>query len=235
MQLDKQLWTKQDREEFDLFLQSHAQAQKVDWTRRILNTSMPLLAIPTPVFQNLVKQICKGNIVSFLEHERFLWYENTVIYGALLTKLPFEQMQEYLQKLAKVCDNWATCDTIPFKNIQKTDKEKLFVLGKQYAKKNLPFERRIGMKIMMEFAGDQTKTAQIFELLNEFEQEEHYYVNMMNAWLLCELFIKQKEQTWAFLRSNKLNKFTINKAISKCRDSFRVTPDEKQTLLNFKK
>ena len=58
---------------------------------------------------------------------------------------------------------------------------------------------------------------------------------MINAWLVCELFIKRREKTLKFLQNNRLNSFTINKAISKCRDSFRVSNADKKMLLDFKK
>ena len=37
------------------------------------------------------------------------------------------------------------------------------------------------------------------------------------------------------LENNNLNKFVINKGISKCRDSFRISQEDKQWLLQFKK
>ena len=40
---------------------------------------------------------------------------------------------------------------------------------------------------------------------------------------------------YKYLNKNKLNKFTINKAISKCRDSYRVTKEDKEMLLQYKK
>ena len=58
---------------------------------------------------------------------------------------------------------------------------------------------------------------------------------MVNAWLICELFIKRREKTITFLKDHNLNRFTINKAISKCRDSFRVSLDDKEFLLNFRR
>ena len=57
---------------------------------------------------------------------------------------------------------------------------------------------------------------------------------MSNAWLLCEFMIKQRDKTLHYLKSNNLNKFTINKAISKCRDSFRVSKEDKELLLKYK-
>ena len=74
----------------------------------------------------------------------------------------------------------------------------------------------------------------IFKVLNSFKTEEHYYVNMMLAWLLSECFVKYREETFEFLKKHKLNKFVINKGISKCRDSFRVSKEDKEFLLKYK-
>ena len=75
---------------------------------------------------------------------------------------------------------------------------------------------------------------EIFNILNDFYNEEHYYVNMINSWLLCECFIKHRDETVKFLKTHKLNKFTINKAIQKCRDSYRVSIEDKEMLLKYK-
>ena len=75
----------------------------------------------------------------------------------------------------------------------------------------------------------------IYDMLNGFETEKEYYVNMMNAWLICELFIKRRDKTLKFLECNRLNRFTINKGISKCRDSFRVSEEDKLLLLNYRR
>lgn len=235
MELIKETWSRQDGNDFQNFLKSKSHEQKIDWTKRILATNMPVLALTTKEIMLIIKELEKGNIESFLNLKLFDFYENTAIYAHLLTKLSFEKMAYYLEILSSVADNWATCDTIPFKNIKKTDRQKLFLISKEYIQSQLPFQRRIGMKILFEFVSEDDKVDEIFEMLNNFENETHYYVNMINAWLVCELFIKQKDKTWQFLKDNKLNAFTINKAISKCRDSFRVTQEEKQLLLNFKK
>ena len=57
---------------------------------------------------------------------------------------------------------------------------------------------------------------------------------MAIAWLLCELMIYNRDMTLKYLEHNNLNIFTINKAISKCRDSYRVSKEDKELLLNFR-
>ena len=55
------------------------------------------------------------------------------------------------------------------------------------------------------------------------------------AWLLCELFIYQREKTLNYLKDSKLNSFVINKDISKSRDSYRIYNKDKQLLINYKR
>ncbi len=71
-------------------------------------------------------------------------------------------------------------------------------------------------------------------MMNLFYEEKHYYVNMIIAWLFAEAFIKQRAKTLEFLKSHRLNKFTINKGISKCRDSLRVSVEDKEMLIRYR-
>ena len=59
-------------------------------------------------------------------------------------------------------------------------------------------------------------------------------MNMAVAWLLCELMIYNRDKTLKYLEHHNLNNFTINKAISKCRDSYRVSKEDKEKLLKYK-
>ena len=82
---------------------------------------------------------------------------------------------------------------------------------------------------------DEKYLLNVFDILNSFQNENEYYVNMVNAWLVCECFIHQREETIEFLKTHKLNDFTINKAIQKCRESYRVSAEDKEMLLKYKK
>lgn len=57
---------------------------------------------------------------------------------------------------------------------------------------------------------------------------------MCIAWLVCELMIYNRDKTLKYLENHNLNTFTINKAISKCRDSYRVSKEDKEVLLKYK-
>ena len=74
----------------------------------------------------------------------------------------------------------------------------------------------------------------IFDTLNKITSDK-FYINMAEAWLVCEIYTKYPKETEVFLKKNNLNKFTQNKAISKIHDSFRVGNEEKEMLKKYKK
>ena len=75
---------------------------------------------------------------------------------------------------------------------------------------------------------------EIFDTLNKIESDK-FYINMAEAWLVCEMYVKHSKETFAFIKKNNLNKFTQNKAISKIHDSYRVSKEEKEILNKFRK
>ena len=234
MELVKDKWNKEDGKEFVKYIETFKRAEKVEWTKNLLNTKMSVLAILSPDLSKIVKQILKGNFLSFLDLELDDYYENTVINGGIISNIKdFETKKKYLLKYSKKIENWATCDLLKF-NIKEHEKD-YFDLSLHYIKSELPFERRLGLSILFSFIDNDLYINNIYDIMNKFTCEEEYYVNMMNAWLFCELFVKRREKTIEFLKNHKLNKFTINKGISKCRDSYRITKEDKEFLLNFKK
>ena len=55
------------------------------------------------------------------------------------------------------------------------------------------------------------------------------------AWLLCECFTKYREETLKFLLKSKINTFTFNKTISKIKESYRVSSEDKLYLNTLKR
>ena len=53
--------------------------------------------------------------------------------------------------------------------------------------------------------------------------------------LRAYIFEDVLEKTLNYLKDSKLNSFVINKAISKCRDSYRINNEDKKLLLNYKR
>lgn len=233
MELIKQSWTKADGTEFMNYLVSNARPEKEEWTRKNINTKMPLLAIATPTLKNIAKEIAKGNFISFLNLKLNKYYENVLINGCLISKIKdFDVYRNYLLNYIDDVDNWANCDLLEYRITDK-NMAKFYDLSTQLIKDERTFARRIAVTIWFKFI-DTDYLQKIFNIINGLKENE-YYVNMCVAWFVAECFIKQREQTLQFLKTNKLNAWTVNKAVSKCRDSYRVSKEDKDMLLQFKK
>lgn len=228
-------WTQEDGRKFLRFMQELEREEKIEWTRKIFNTNMPLLALTTKQCKDIAKQISKGNFLSFLDLNLHTYYENIAINGFLISEIKdFTTMKKYLDKYVAYVDTWASCDLLKFKGFNK-DKDKFFALSEEYVKSNMPFKRRIGVNIWFNFFDDEKYIERILNLIDALKNETHYYVNMALAWWVAECFVKRRDVAIMIFEEGRLNPFTNNKSIQKCRDSFRVSVEDKNMLLKFKK
>ena len=79
MELNKKLWTASDIQELENYLYSLKNDEKIEWTKNIINTSYPVLAIKLDIIRNIAKQILKGNFESFLQFMPDSSYEILII------------------------------------------------------------------------------------------------------------------------------------------------------------
>ena len=65
MELTRKNWSKNDINTFNLYLESLKNENKIEWTKRIVNTNMKVLAIKTPILKKIAneKNINKNIII----------------------------------------------------------------------------------------------------------------------------------------------------------------------------
>lgn len=233
MNLIREHWTAQDGVDFQKYLLSYSQGEeKALWEQRITGTSLKCLAVSSKDIKEIVSKIAKGNFLEFINLWSFDNLTSAMITGQLICKIKdFEKTKDYLTVYSKKIDSWACTDTIKLK---VKDTAGYISFAKELSKSNYIFARRLGVILMLKYINNNT-IDEILNFLNKFENEKEYYVNMALSWLFCECFIKQREKTLMFLKSHKMSNFVVNKGISKCRDSFRVSDEDKKLLLKYKK
>lgn len=234
MDLKKAIWTQNDKKEFQKYLLSLSKGkEKGEWEKNIVRTNLDCIAVSSKDVDNIVKGILKGNFMSFLDLNLWGNFTNTIINGKILSHIAdFGVYKEYLDKFVDKADNWASIDTLDFKIKGKEDD--FLDLAKKYIKSNKTFVRRCGVRILFKFISNEY-IDQTLDIISTLYDEQEYYVNMAISWLICECFIKQRTKTLKFIKTQKINDFVKNKAISKCRDSYRVSKEGKELLLSLKK
>jgi 3-methyladenine DNA glycosylase AlkD len=202
----------------------------------VLNSQYEIIGIRLPEMRKIAKEISKTNIESYLNVAENFYYEEVMIQGLVISYIKDENVfEKYFTEHVKKIDNWALCDTFcnSIKLVRKYE-EKYFKIALDMSLSEDEFISRTGLVIILSHFISEKNIKLILETLNKIKSEK-FYINMAEAWLICELYIKFKEPTLEFIKNNNLNKFTHNKAISKIHDSYRVSVEEKEYLNSLRR
>lgn len=233
MEFEKCHWSKNDFENLREYEKTiKGSEHDCSWEQKIVNTKLECFARTSSKAKETAKQIKKGNYLEFLENiEIQNHFESLVVVNLINTIKDFKTYEECLDRFVLTIDNWSSVDTLKF---DKIDNENLVYLSEKYLNSDKPFVRRLGVNFWFELIKDENYFSKAFEVLDKLADEQEYYVNMSGAWLLAECMAKNREKTIEYFENHKTNAFVINKGISKCRDSFRVSQEDKDFLLKFK-
>lgn len=229
-------WNDKTYQEYINYLESLSEQTYKDFQSKLTFTKYEMLGIRIPLLRKIAKQISKSDIISFLICSKNKYYEEIMINGFIISNIDNEAIfDKYFMKHIKLIDDWSLCDS--FCNslkIVKKNKDKYFKICVELAKSEEEFISRVGLITILSHFIEPDNIEEIFNLLNEISTNK-YYINMAEAWLVCELYVKFPNLTQKFILKNNLNNFTHNKAISKIRESYRVSKEEKEFLTTLKR
>lgn len=104
--------------------------------------------------------------------------------------------------------------------------------AKTYVQSPLPFVRRWGYVIFL--SGFQKQPEHTKKILQLFHDDDAYYVQMGEAWLLADLAIYNPEEVLAFIATKPLHYAIMGKGIQKISDSFRISDEIKIRAKNLR-
>lgn len=230
-------WNKEKYKEFIEYLQSIQDVKYRDFHKSlVLNSKYEMIGIPVPVMRSIAKQIAKTNIEEYLKCVQDRYYEEVLIQGLVISLIKDESLfYEHFNGFIKKIDNWAICDSFcsSLKIVRKYE-DKYFNEAIKLSLNKNEFISRVGLVIILNHFVKKENLKTIFDTLNKIDSDL-FYINMAEAWLVCEIYIKHPNDCIIYIADNKLNDFTQNKAISKIRDSYRVSEEDKKMLNNYKR
>ena len=223
---------KNNYDEFIKYLFSFADLKYKEFNSSlVLNSKYEMIGIRLPVMRDIAKKIAKENLYEFLDNVGSNYYEEVMITLLVISHIKDEEIfYKYFKENIKKIDNWALCDSFcnSIKIVRKYEK-KYFKECIKLSLSKSEFISRVGLITILNHFISKDNLDIIFDTLNKIKSDK-FYINMAEAWLICEIYTKYKDETIEFLKNNELNKFTQNKSISKIRDSYRVSKDEKEYL-----
>ena len=229
-------WDKNDYRNYEKYLLSLQDLEYKKFHSGLIKTNYGIIGIRVPIMRNIAKEIYKGNLTDYLKINDNNYYEEIFIRGIVISKIKdMNLLIEEFNKFVYKIDNWAICDSFcnSLKIVEK-NKEVFWNIILKLIKVQDEFVVRTAIILILNYYIEEKYMDDIFNIFDNLNTDK-YYINMAIAWTLCEMYIKQKDKTLKYLENNKLNSFVINKTISKIKDSYRVTQEEKEYLNMFRK
>lgn len=213
-------------------LNNEADYKFKDFSSKIVNSEKPLIGVRTPTIRTIAKSVSDDNIYDYLSNCKFRYYEDTLVYGLLAARLPFDEFKRLLPTYLSNVDSWAHVDTfVPSIKCAKTNCKDFFGLVTDGLFDAQGFFLRFKIIALMDYYLEK----EINFILNSLEKidEKGYYNDMAIAWLLSVAFVKRREETEEYLKNDNLSTFTHNAAIRKICDSFRVAKQDKTEIKKY--
>ncbi len=210
------------------FLDKCSDKRKAEFDKKLIFTKYKIKGLKTKDIENFSKILAKEKVNIFDMKVEF--FEQTLIIGFYIAFVEEnkETKIELIKKFLKYVDNWATCDMFVSRLKGTQDYEDFFI---SLLNSSNPFTKRVGIVWIMRNIIKYKLDYALNLLINI--KDENYYVKMAIAWTYAECFTLDSNKMINFLSKIK-DKFIRNQTILKSRQSFRVSKEVKDKIINYR-
>ena len=139
-----------------------------------------------------------------------------------------EEQFDFIEDNEDLLQDWWHVDQLTQFIKKPVDYQFALSKAKLYIESDKPFVRRWGYVLFL--VGLQKNKTNTKEILLLMKDDEEYYVQMAQAWLIADLAVYNIETIKEFIYNTKLKYNIIGKAIQKICDSFRISYEDKEYL-----
>ena len=228
MNLKEINWNK----DYDKFIEYLFSIKDENYHKLNERTGIPnSIGIRIPELKKIAKEIAKGNYNDFIINNKHQYYEEKILHGQIIGNIKdFSETIIELNKFLPYIDSWATCDTtVASLKIISKNLDKMYPLVLSYLYDESTWIRRVGVVILLNYYVCDNYIDDIITEITKIKLDD-YYVKMAVAWLIQVCYIKYRIKLIDFLRFDRIDDWTHNKAIQKIRESLRVSQKEKDKL-----
>ncbi len=194
-----------------------------------------VIGVRMPALRKLAKAYAKEpDAAAFCQSLPHRYYEENNLHGLLLCEWrDYDATVDGLNAFLPHVDNWATCDLLRPKAFASRPPELLSQLRCWMASPHT-YTARFGIEMLMILYLDEAFSPDYAAWVAAITHED-YYVRMMVAWYFATALAKHYEAVRPFIREQRLDAWTHNKAIQKAIESYRITPEQKAELRKYKR
>ena len=192
--------------------------------------------IKFPKLRKIAKIVAKEKRYNFFK-EKHVLIEETIIHAFAIgyCKEDIKTLLSFVKDFMPQINSWSVNDAL-CQNMRfaKINQKEVYEFLSNYKDSSNEWEIRvIAVTMRSQFLNDEY-IDKFFEMM-DYIHKDTYMSKMGVAWAIATAMAKYPNKTFAYLKNNKLDKWTYNKAIQKMIESFRVSDENKQILKQMKK
>lgn len=194
-----------------------------------------VIGVRVPDLRRYAKELYrKGEYRQFLSDLPHKYFEENNLHGFIIEQIKdFDVCIDELEKFLPYIDNWATCDGLS-PAIFKNNTERLLPYVDKWLQSEKTYTLRYGICTLMRYYLDDNFSEEYHEKVMKIETDE-YYVNMAIAWYFATALAKKWDKSVKMIEEYRLPLWVHNKTISKAVESYRLTKEQKDHLLAYRK
>lgn len=196
-----------------------------------------ILGVRLPALRKLAASLAKEGWQDYLKNAKDTTFEEIMLQGMVIGKVKasWEELKPYVQNFLPKIDNWSVCDSFcnGLKIAQREPQKIWEFLQPCLASQNV-YEIRFALVMILKYFVDEEHLEENFAWFDRINHPD-YYVKMAAAWAVSCCYVRFPKKTFEYLKEDKMDVFTHNKAIQKIRESLRVSREEKDALLSWKR
>lgn len=189
-----------------------------------------IIGVRTPQLRRLARELRgtreAAELLAALPHRFF--EENQLHAFLIAQEKDFDACLALVDSFLPFVDNWATCDQLSPKALER-DLPRLLGSIWTWLASDHPYTVRFGVNCLMQgYLGDAFDPEQM-ERVAALRHGD-YYVRMGVAWYFATALARQYDAALPYIEHRRLEPWTHNKAIQKAIESRRITPGQKEML-----
>ncbi len=195
------------------------------------------IGVRTPVLRDYAKKLYKEKpevAKAFINELPHKYFDENQLHAFIISLIKdYDEALYEVERFLPFVDNWATCDQLKPKPFAKNT-DRLIEEIEKWLESDHTYTVRFGIEMLMNHYLDDKFEPKYLSMVAGVKSEE-YYINMMIAWYFATAMAKQYEATVPYIEEKRLSPWVHRKTISKCVDSYRITPEQKEYLKTFRK
>ena len=217
-----------------------------EFNKKLLPGVEDVLGVRTPMLRRIAKDIVKcgpGSWPVYIAQVKAAWkkgetcHEERLLWGMVTgcCRQPWETVESLVRDFVPAIDNWAVCDVFcSTLKITESCRGQVWEFLQPYLASGEEFENRFAAVMLLNYYAVPEYVEAAMEALQGI-RNEGYYTKMAVAWAVSIFYVKLPERVLPYLKNNRLDDWTHNKALQKICESLRPDKETKAMIRSLKR